>query len=114
MDRIKEKLLDTVGEYTNKHCGRKGKIKEHNLTKEEEKAIKDMKRDIKEKKIVVFSTDKSGKFSVDTSSNYEEAVMKHTTNDVEVSDDRVKQIGGRNFIPSSLVTPASPFQSAKS
>ena len=92
---LKEKLMDTVREYKNLHCNNQGKFKENNLTKSETEGIKEIKKKIKDKEIVVFATDKSGRFSVDTPQNYEEAVMAHTTNDMEINCERVKRIEGK-------------------
>ena len=92
MDNIKEKLLDTVFEYKKEHCDNKGRVKDQNITSDELKAIKEIKEKIKDKEMVVFTTDKSGRFSVDTPTNYEEALMDHTMKDIEVGHDKVKQI----------------------
>ena len=92
LENIKMKLLDTTKEYMNKHCDNKGRIKNHNLSNEEKEGIKEIKEKIKEREIVVFQTDKSGRFSIDTPENYEEAVLNHTVNDLEIDDKRVKQI----------------------
>ena len=81
--------------YQRKHCGKKGKIKDQNITEDEEKAIKSVKRKIANKEVVVSTTDKSGRFTIDTPSNYEDAVMLHTVNDVEVERERVKQVENR-------------------
>ena len=40
----------------------------------------------------MFTTDKSGRFAVDTPENYEEAVMIHTRNDKQIDEDKVRQI----------------------
>ena len=95
LDNIKSKMLDTVSEYKRLHCDKDGKIKEQNVTKAEEKAIKDIKKRITDREIVVSTTDKSGRFTVDTPENYEEAVMAHTVNDREVEKDRVRQVENR-------------------
>ena len=92
LDNIKEKLLDTVQEYKSKHCDSKGKFKNHNLSRDEMIGVKEIKKDIKEKKMVVFTTDKSGRFSADTPDNYEKAIKQHTTKDLEIDNTRVKQI----------------------
>ena len=92
IDNIKVKLLETVAEYSEKHCDSKGNIKDQNVTREELKTLKDLKKDIKEKKVVVSTTDKSGRFSVDSTDNYLEAVMNHTRNDLEVEEERVRQV----------------------
>ena len=54
-----------------------------------------MKEKVKNKEIVVFTTDKSGRFAVDTPENYEEAVISHTRNDEQIEIERVKQIETR-------------------
>ena len=93
MENTKEKMLECVRKYKANNCNAKGELKEHNLNREERQGLKEVKKDIKEKKIVVFTTDKSGKFSVDSPVNYEEAVRQHTTKDVEISEnDKVKKI----------------------
>ena len=86
MESTKEKLLDCVRLYKEEFCNSKGEIKEDNLNNTERQGLKQVKRDIKDKNIVVFTTDKSGKFSVDTPTNYKEAVQKHTTKDEEVTE----------------------------
>ena len=95
IDNIKEKLLETVSEYKKKHCDGKGRIREQNITRDEMVAIKEMKKEVKEKEVVIFTTDKSGRFSVDTPSNYEEAIMSHTTKDLEIEGSKVRQIENR-------------------
>ena len=93
METTKQKLLDTLNTYMTTHCDKNGEIKEFNLSPEEKKNLKEVKKDIKDKNIVVFTTDKSGKFSVDSPTNYEKAVHKHTEKDVEVKDgSKIKQI----------------------
>ena len=86
IESTKGKLLECVHQYKEEFCNNKGEIKEDNLSYEERQGLKQIKRDIKDKKIVVFTTDKSGKFSVDTPNNYNGAVQKHTAKDREMSD----------------------------
>ena len=93
MENTKQKLLDTLHLYMNNNCDKKGNIKDHNLNSTENKQLQRIKKDIKEKKLVVFTTDKSGKFSVDSPTNYEKAVTKHTEKDMEIKEEgKVKQI----------------------
>ena len=92
LEAVKDRLLDTVSKYQNQYCNKSGKIKNQNISKSEENTIKEVKENIKNKDIVVFTTDKSGRFTVDTPKNYTEAVMKHTRNDVQIETERVKQI----------------------
>ena len=95
IEDTKEKLLQTVREYRREHCNEKGQVKESNLKASDRQSLKDIQKGMKEKSIVVFTTDKSGRFSVDTPKNYEKAIMKHTEKDLEIREDRVKQIENR-------------------
>ena len=95
LETVKSKLLETVSEYKMKHCDREGKIKNQNLNRSEEKAMKEIKEKVKMKEIVVFTTDKSGRFTVDTPQNYEEAVAEHTRADAEVGKEKVRQVETR-------------------
>ena len=93
IERTKEKLLETVKEYKSKHCNQKGEIQNSNLSAAEKLQLKSLKKDIKDKNIVIFTTDKSGKFTVDSPKNYEKALMKHTTKDEElIEEDKVRKI----------------------
>ena len=93
MENTRQKLLNTLEQYMSTHCKEDGKQKTSNLTVEETQNLKEIKKEIKENKIVVFTTDKSGKFSADTPENYEIAVHKHTEKDEELKeDDRVRVI----------------------
>ena len=91
MENIKMKMINTAREYKKKYCDEKGYIKNHNLSKEETEGLEEVKEKIKNGEIVVFATDKSGRLSIDTPNNYTEAVLEHTTNDIEISSEGVKQ-----------------------
>ena len=93
MESTKEKLLECVVKYKAEKCNEKGELKDHNLDREERKGLKELKNDVKEKKLVIFTTDKSGKFSVDSPENYGEAIRQHTTKDIEIEgDEKIKQV----------------------
>ena len=92
IEDTKVKLLQTVREYRQAQCNKKGEVKMSNISRDEKQSLKDVKKGIKEKNIVVFTTDKSGRFSVDTPENYEKAIRKHTEKDQEIKEERVKQI----------------------
>ena len=95
LGKVKDRLLETVSVYQSQYCDKNGKIKDQNITKTEERAMKEVKESMKKKDIVVFTTDKSGRFSVDTPENYEEAVMSHTRNDTEIEEERVRKLENR-------------------
>ena len=93
MESTKEKLMECARKYRSTHCNDKGELKDQNLSKEERQGLKQLKKDVKEKKVVVFTTDKSGKFSIDTTENYEEALLQHTVKDEKVDEcEKVKKI----------------------
>ena len=92
LDSVKNKLLEVVSDYQKEHCDSKGRIIKQNISKSEEKAIKEVKERVQKQEIVVFTTDKSGRFAVDTPKNYEEAVMVHTRNDKKIEEDKIKQV----------------------
>ena len=58
-----------------------------NLTKAEKSGLKSLKERIDQDGIVVYQTDKSGRFSVDAIHNYREACQTHTENDPTVDQD---------------------------
>ena len=93
IQKTKEELMEAVRTYRRKNCNSKGEIKKSNLQKEDKESLRELQKNVKDKKIVVFTTDKSGRFTIDTPQNYEKAVMKHTEKDEEITEDnKVKQI----------------------
>ena len=74
----KEKLLECVRSYKDKNCDRKGRLKNDNLSINEKEGLKQVKKDVKDNKMVVFTTDKSGKFTADTPQNYNLAIQQHS------------------------------------
>ena len=80
-------MIETTEKYikdTNRnHKKNKTSTYDSNLTKQEIKGIKSLK---KNKNIVIFTTDKTGTFTVDTPSNYKEACEVHTNEDETISE----------------------------
>ena len=62
-----------------------------NLTSEQQRGVKSLIPRVKEKEIVVFQTDKSERFSINTPENYHESVMPHTGIDAEVDRSKHKE-----------------------
>ena len=82
LQNVKSKLMKTTSQYieevkdTPEHC---------NLTKVEKRGLKDLKKS----DYVVFQTDKSGRFSIDSKENYKTACAPHISeSDVEVSNEQ--------------------------
>ena len=56
-----------------------------NLASEQQRGIKSLVKRVKEKEIVVFQTDKSGRLSVDSQENYREFMIPHAGVEPKVS-----------------------------
>ena len=56
------------------------------LSKQQSDGLRKLKERIKNREVVVFPTDKSGRFSIDTPENYIEAGRVHTMNDETISN----------------------------
>ena len=91
MQSLKEKILNKVREFKEKKCNNKGWIKKKNVSKSEEEGLKKVKERIKSKEIVVFSSDKSSKLTVDTVQNYTTAISEHAKDDTIVGKKKVQE-----------------------
>ena len=92
MQSLKDKLLRKVLEFKEKRCNEKGWLKEKNISKGQSDGLKEIGDKIKNKEIVVFTTDKSSRFTADSPSNYKNALNDHIKDDVIVNKKTVKQI----------------------
>ena len=77
----KLKLIETTEEYIQEN---KRNNQQQNLPKNEKEGLKSLKE---KEDIVIFSTDKSGRFATDTKENYEEACNPHTNKDQIISEE---------------------------
>ena len=57
--------------------------------------IKSIKERIRDKEVVVFATDKTGELSIDSTSNYLDALKEHTVNDRKIDKKTVKTLENR-------------------
>ena len=78
IQHLKNKLMKTVDTYIRRNGGSK---QWQNLTKDEERGLRSLKKRCKETEVVVYQTDKSGRFSIDTSDNYLLACEPHVAGD---------------------------------
>ena len=74
---VKRELLKITKEYIEENK----ETERINLSKEQQKGLRSLKKRQKEGEIVIFQTDKSGKMSVDTPQNYAEAAKTHIEKD---------------------------------
>jgi hypothetical protein len=63
-----------------------------NLTQKEQRGLKSLQKRIKNKELIVCSTDKSGRFCVLSREDYIKAGEEHTKNDTEVDNDEAEEI----------------------
>ena len=61
-------------------------IGDSNMTLEQRQGVKSLVSRVKDKEIVVFQTDKSGRFSVDSPDNYRDSILPHIGMDPEVDE----------------------------
>ena len=85
---LRDKLLNLTKEYistatSSELC---------NLEQAEREGLKSITRRVREKEVVVFQTDKSGRLSVDTPENYRQSSLVHVEQDVVVSEVEVQGI----------------------
>ena len=88
LEMLRTELKGFFKEYMKKHCDNKGN-QESNLTKGELRGLKNLKKMVKNEELVVLPTDKSGRFSVMSVTNYLRAGQKHTKTDIEVEIEEV-------------------------
>ena len=72
-----------VEEYKEKRCNNHGFVKKNNISRAEADGLKEIKKKIKNKEMVVFCTDKSNKLAADSIRNYETALNEHTKDDTK-------------------------------
>ena len=82
MQNIKDKMLAEVNI--------KGWLKKTNLSKEEKLGIEVIKEKTKNKELVVFTSDKSGRFTADSVENYTAALSEHVTGDTVINKKKVR------------------------
>ena len=77
IQNLKRKLIETTNQYIH------NTTHVENLTQNEKEGLKSLK---KREYLVIFQTDKSGRFSVDSKENYEKACETHIKNDSTIDE----------------------------
>ena len=80
MQMMKRKINTVANRYTER-----SKRQKVNLTTEQRRGIRSLKRKRDEGEIVVYQKDKSMRLAVDTTGNYKESMKPHIENDEEIS-----------------------------
>ena len=86
IDNAKYKLHTVIDNYAAKSKGN------NNPSQQERSGIKELQTRIKNKEIFCYQTDNSGRFSIDTTNNYKEAMIPHTENMQKVGDIEYKEV----------------------
>ena len=89
---LKEELTKVVVKYKDEHCTKRGKTKNSNLNDNDEKVLKSLKHKVKEQKLAIYETDKTGKLCIDTLSNVEQKMSAHFVRDDLISEKQFKSI----------------------
>ena len=76
-NNVKIELIKVVENYKKKNCDKFGNVLDNNLSEQEIRTIKNLKSRIKEEELVCYETDKTGKFTLDTVTNYVKKMYKH-------------------------------------
>lgn len=63
-----------------------------NLDREEKEGLTSIRRKIKAQDRVIFQTDKSERFSVDSKDNYKAACQPHISEDTKISEEEHKEL----------------------
>ena len=71
---------------------RKRTYPKKNIEKAIEEGLKEISDKMKEKELIVFTTDKTGTFSADTVQNYDDALKEHVQNDTKINEKKVKDL----------------------
>ena len=79
----REKLNEVFNNFINEKCSEKGDQK-LNLSKAQGRGLKKLKKRLKDGDLVIFMTDKSGKFAITDLVNYSKMGEVHTSKDIEV------------------------------
>ena len=80
MQHLKGKLVGVTKEYISEQSTR---VAQRNLTREEMRGLRSLKG---KDNVVIYQTDKSGGFAVDTMDNYRVACQPHVENDLTVTE----------------------------
>ena len=81
---VKEELIEVVEGYISENCDKKSKPKNSNLEKKIKQNLKDLEKKMKQEDLVIFNSDKTRHFTLNTKKNYVESMDKHLEKDNQV------------------------------
>ena len=74
-------LKNNLKAATKLYADKAALTKFNNLTEAEQDGLSSLKSRVKEKDAIIYQTDKSGKFSIDSPENYSKACLEHVKDD---------------------------------
>ena len=92
LEGTKEKLMQVVDDYIKEQMDKSKKHVPGNLTQKERRGVKDLKKMVEDRKLVVSKSDKSGVLTLDSVENYIQCLEPHTANDVIIDRKKVTEI----------------------
>lgn len=100
LQHLKAKIEQSTKTYITNECDEQDNVKQNVLDEEEREGLKQIMRLRKEGEIVIFPTDKSGKFCIDSYKNYVECMDEHVTKDeiitMKEKERMIKQLNGHS------------------
>lgn len=88
LQHLKARLLASVDSYIEQHqCDQYA-----NLTPAERSGLKSLKRRSENREVVIYQTDKSGRFSIDTIENYIQSCQPHVAQDARITEEEYAKL----------------------
>ena len=100
LQHLKARLQQATKSYMAAECDDRGNLKQKVLNETERVGMKEALKLTKEGRLVIFPTDKSGRFSLDSYENYVECMKEHVENDEAITEKEkekmVRQLNGHS------------------
>ena len=78
---MKKELVKETEKFIRENCDKKGNPKNRNMTRRQEKGIKELRKRAEVESLAIYETDKTKKLVLDTLSNVEDKIMEHVVKD---------------------------------
>ena len=90
LETLRMELKTVFKNYVSRFC-KEGGVQVSNLTPNQHRGLKSLKKRVSEGDLVILPTDKTGRLAVMSSHTYKEAGLKHTRGDKEVTWEEIKE-----------------------
>ena len=89
---VKNELMNVAKDYIEKNCDEKGNIKNSNFDKQKTQDLKNIKKRLDKDDLTIYTTDKTGKFVIDSLENVKHKMEKHIKSDKIVTKKQIKKV----------------------